>query len=100
MTESDPTPDPSQRLLERWQQGGDVDALDELLRNEVQALAVRLRSRGRGMLRPSTSASDLAQEAVLRMLNLEHAPEFMAGRFGRTRGRQSAYQGRRAKRAS
>ena len=28
------------------------------------------------MLRPSTSASDLAQEAVLRMLDLEEAPEF------------------------
>lgn len=64
------------RLLERWQQGGDLEALDELLRIEVHALAVRLRDRGRGMLRPSTSASDLAQEAVLRMLHLEDAPEF------------------------
>jgi RNA polymerase sigma factor (sigma-70 family) len=73
---SDPDPDVSLRLLARWQQDGDVDALDELLRIEVAALAARLRGRGRGMLRPSTSASDLAQEAVMRMLDLEHAPEF------------------------
>lgn len=76
MTESDPTPDPSLELLQRWQQGGDVDALDELLRIEVAALAERVRGRGRGMLRPSTSASDLAQEAILRLLRLEDAPEF------------------------
>jgi len=71
-----PLPDAAARLLQRWQQQGDVDALDELLRGEVQALAARLRSRGRGLLRPSTSASDLAQEAVLRMLALDEAPEF------------------------
>ena len=76
MTDPDPTTEVSLRLIERWQQAGDLDALDELLRIEVQALAVRLRSRGRGMLRPSTSASDLAQEAVLRMLDLEEAPVF------------------------
>ncbi len=76
MTDADPTPEDSLRLLERWQQDGDVDALDELLRTEVRALAARLRSRGRGLLRPSASASDLAQQAVLRMLELEEAPEF------------------------
>jgi RNA polymerase sigma-70 factor (ECF subfamily) len=76
VTDSEPLPDAAALLLQRWQQDGDVDALDELLRGEVQALALRLRSRGRGMLRPSTSASDLAQEAVLRMLDLEDAPEF------------------------
>ena len=72
----DAPPDRSQVLLRRWQSDGDVDALDELLRVEVSALAARLRSRGRGMLRPSVSASDLAQEAVARMLNLEEAPVF------------------------
>jgi RNA polymerase sigma factor (sigma-70 family) len=76
VTDSDPAPDPSARWLQRWQEGGDIDALDELLRIEVQALAARLRNRGRGLLRPSVSASDLAQEAVLRMLDLEEAPEF------------------------
>jgi len=73
-------PDPSAHLLQRWQQEGDVDALDELLRIEVQALGARLRRRGRGLLRPSVSASDLAQEAVLRMLDLEDAPEFADAR--------------------
>jgi RNA polymerase sigma factor (sigma-70 family) len=72
----DPSPDPSQALLRRWQTDGDVDALDELLRIEVSALATRLRNRGRGMLRPSVSASDLVQEAVARMLDLDEAPVF------------------------
>lgn len=76
MTDSELPPDPSLQLLQRWQQGGDVDALDELLRIEVGALAARLRGRGRGMLHASMSASDLAQEAVFRMLRLEDAPEF------------------------
>ena len=76
MNDPGPLPDAAARLLQRWQQQGDVDALDELLRGEVQALAARLRSRGRGLLRPSTSASDLAQEAVLRMLDLDEAPVF------------------------
>ena len=80
VTDSEPGPDPSALLLRRWQQDGDVDALDELLRIEVQALGVRLRSRGRGLLRPSASASDLAQEAVLRMLDIEEAPEFKGPR--------------------
>jgi RNA polymerase sigma-70 factor (ECF subfamily) len=72
----DQPPDPSLDLLQRWQHGGDVDALDELLRIEVSTLAVRLRARGRGMLHPSASASDLAQDAVFRMLRLEDAPVF------------------------
>jgi RNA polymerase sigma factor (sigma-70 family) len=76
MADVDSSPDPSLQLLQRWQQSGDIDALDELLRIEVTALAARLRGRGRGMLRPSASASDLAQEAVFRMLRLENAPEF------------------------
>ena len=74
MTEADPSPDRSMQLLKRWQEEGDVDALDELLRIEVQEIAARLRNRARGMLRPSTSASDLAQEAVFRMLRLEETP--------------------------
>jgi RNA polymerase sigma factor (sigma-70 family) len=68
--------DHAAQLLQRWQHDGDVDALDELLRVEVLALAARLRTRARGMLRPSTSASDLAQEAVLRTLNLDTPPHF------------------------
>jgi RNA polymerase sigma factor (sigma-70 family) len=63
-------------LLARWQNASDVDALDELLRSEVDALARRLRARAGGMISGSMSASDLAQEAVLRMLRLEEAPAF------------------------
>jgi len=69
-------PDPAHELLRRWQEHDDVDALDQLLRSEVEVLARRLRSRGRGRLRPSVSASDLAQEAVFRLLRLDDVPEF------------------------
>lgn len=63
-------------LLARWQEGQDVDALDELLRTEVVALARRLRARAGPAFSGSMSASDLAQEAVLRWLRLEAPPRF------------------------
>lgn len=63
-------------LLARWQTSNDVDALDELLRTEIDALAKRLRARAGGRISGSMSASDLAQEAVLRLLRLEEAPTF------------------------
>jgi RNA polymerase sigma-70 factor (ECF subfamily) len=63
-------------LLARWQEQHDVDALDELLRSEVEGLARRLRMRAGGALSASTSASDLVQEAVLRCLRLETPPRF------------------------
>lgn len=64
-------------LLARWQDEDDVDALDELLRTEVQAIARRLRARGaNGGASASMSASDLAQEAVLRLLRLDEPPTF------------------------
>lgn len=66
----------ARELLERWQEQNDVDALDELLRTEIQALARRLRARAGGAISASMSASDLAQEAVMRLLRLEDAPEF------------------------
>lgn len=62
--------------LERWQREGDVDALDELLRGEVLAIAARLRKHGRGLLGASESAGDLAQEAVVRLLDREQPPRF------------------------
>ena len=73
-----PPPDPdarSRELLARWQEGGDLDALDELLRAEVDVLARRLRARG-GVASASHSASDLSQEAVLRLLRLDETPTF------------------------
>lgn len=63
-------------LLARWQKESDLDALELLLQREVSMLASRLRQRGQGMFRPSASASDLAQEAVFRLLRLEKVPEF------------------------
>jgi RNA polymerase sigma factor (sigma-70 family) len=76
VADPDVQPELAGQLLKRWQENGDVDALDELLRVEVHEIAARLRHRAHGMLRPSTSASDLAQEAVFRMLRLEETPEF------------------------
>ena len=63
-------------LLKRWQERQDVDALDELLRSEVDDLARRLRMRAGGAISASTRASDLVQEAVLRWLRLEEPPRF------------------------
>jgi len=68
--------DPGLELLRRWQDAKDVDALDALLRLEVSALADRLRRRGGTMIRASQSASDLAQEAVTRLLERETPPLF------------------------
>lgn len=63
-------------LLERWQANQDLEALDELLRGEVQSLARRLRNRAGQAFSGSMSASDLAQEAVLRWLRLDAPPRF------------------------
>ena len=63
-----PTPnrDNSQDLLRRWQEAGDVDALDRLMRSEIQAVKDLIAARGRDLMSSSASASDIAQEAVLR----------------------------------
>jgi len=63
-------------LLKRWQEDRDLEALDELLRDELGELARRLRARVGPGFSASTSASDLAQEAVLRWLRLEAPPRF------------------------
>jgi RNA polymerase sigma factor (sigma-70 family) len=63
-------------LLRRWQEHGDVDALDELLRSEVAALKDLISARGRDLMSSSASASDIAQEAILRLLQLENVPRF------------------------
>lgn len=57
------------QLLERWQSTQDVEALDELLREEVGTLARKLRARV-GDFSAAASASDLAQEAVVRWLGM------------------------------
>jgi RNA polymerase sigma factor (sigma-70 family) len=68
--------DAKEERLRRWQESGDVDALDEILREEIEVLASSLRRRAGDALRPTASASDLAQEAVYRMLRLEEQPRF------------------------
>ena len=73
-----PTPggDPSAELLVRWQEDGDREALDALLRIEVELLKQRLRARQGAQLSPSLSASDVAQEAVLNLVRVRAAPSF------------------------
>ncbi|MBI1853034.1 MAG: sigma-70 family RNA polymerase sigma factor [Planctomycetes bacterium] len=66
----------STSLLARWQHAGDPDALDELLRAEVAVLKSRIRREGKRMLRPSMSATDVAQEVVMGMLKVRRAPRF------------------------
>jgi RNA polymerase sigma factor (sigma-70 family) len=68
--------DPSAALLAQWQEAGDRDALDALLRIEVELLKHRLRARQGGRLSPSLSASDVAQEAVLSLVKVRVAPSF------------------------
>jgi len=61
-------------LLARWQQHDDRDALEEVLRIEVAGLKQRVREAQGGST--STSASDVAQEAVARLLQASPAPRF------------------------
>ena len=63
-------------LLHLWQDGGDTAALDQLLRAEVASLKEAISARGRDLMGSSASASDIAQEAVLRLLKLETVPHF------------------------
>lgn len=68
--------DASGDLLRRWQDQGDLDALDEILRGEVRVLKDLVAARGRDLVSGSASASDIAQETVLRLLQLETVPHF------------------------
>ncbi len=73
------TPDGSdarEDLLRRWQADGDVEALDALLRDEVSFLKRRIQSHAGDQLSASTSAEDLAQEAVFKLLRVEAPPSF------------------------
>ena len=71
-----PPPDRTLQLLRDWQQQGDLDALDELLRIEMAALKHRLRGKGRDIVSSPASLSDVAQEAVLKLLQAEELPRF------------------------
>jgi RNA polymerase sigma factor (sigma-70 family) len=75
--EDDPaSTDPRGPLLRRWQESDDRDALDALLRLEISALKDQIRMRGKSLLGTSVTATDVAHEAVLRLLSLEETPEF------------------------
>lgn len=63
-------------LLGKWQEDSDPVALDELLRTEVLIIKDLIQAKGQGMLLGSAGASDIAQEAVLKMLEVESIPKF------------------------
>jgi RNA polymerase sigma factor (sigma-70 family) len=67
--------DVSADLLRRWQANGDRAALEELLEIEIGILKSRLR-RQSGAADPAASVSDLAQDAVMRMLAVDPPPRF------------------------
>src|SRR5262245_58327140 len=62
--------DPAAALLARWQEEGDQEALEELLRLEIVALKARIRREAQGMTNASNSASDIAQEVAARFLGV------------------------------
>jgi RNA polymerase sigma factor (sigma-70 family) len=75
--EDDPSSsDPRAPLLRRWQESDDREALDALLRLEISALRDQIRMRGKSLLGTSVTATDVAHEAVLRLLSLEKTPDF------------------------
>jgi RNA polymerase sigma-70 factor, ECF subfamily len=70
--------DPSAPLLRRWQEEGDLDALNHLLQVEVGVLKHMIHGRvhGRGAGAGSASTSDIAQEAVMGLLKAKKSPSF------------------------
>lgn len=71
-----PHDDPAHALLRRFQESGDVDALDELLRTEVLTLKERLRRRYGHLLTPTKSASDVAQDAAAGWVRIARQTDF------------------------
>jgi len=76
MTSESSPPDPSAEPLRRWQEDGDPEALDRLLQIEVAILKQMLRSRSSSGLSGSAGTSDIAQEAVLKLLRVKTSPHF------------------------
>jgi RNA polymerase sigma factor (sigma-70 family) len=73
---NDPAPERSVALLQLWQEHSDRAALEELLWIEIRVLKERLRRQGARAVDRSVSVSDVAQEVVLRALEVEPAPRF------------------------
>lgn len=76
MTPESSPHDPSAEPLKRWQQDGDTEALDRLLQIEVVILKQMIRSRPVSRLSGSSATSDIAQEAVLKLLRVKTNPRF------------------------
>ena len=74
----EPPVDPSAALLARWQEAGDREALDGLLRLEIEILKHRLRAQQGGRLSPSLSASDACTDASLRATPSDSLPLLVA----------------------
>jgi RNA polymerase sigma factor (sigma-70 family) len=68
--------DPSAEPLRRWQEDGDHAALNELLTNEISVLKHMIRGRRFSPIEGSASTSDIAQEAVLKLLRTREPPSF------------------------
>jgi DNA-directed RNA polymerase specialized sigma subunit len=68
--------DPSADLLRRWQERGDEDALNLLLQREVGLLKQMVHGRMVAGLSGAASTSDVAQEAVLGLLQVKQTPTF------------------------
>jgi RNA polymerase sigma factor (sigma-70 family) len=68
--------DPSAEPLRRWQESGDLEALDRLLQLEIGVLKHMIRGRQIAPLHGSASTSDIAQEAVLGLLKTRKPPSF------------------------
>lgn len=63
-------------LLRAWQESGDLECLDRLLRNEIAGLKAMIRGRGGSLVRTSLAATDVAHEAVLGLLRVKTPPRF------------------------
>ena len=68
--------DRSADLLRQWQDQGDRGALEELLGIEISVLKTSLRRRDGRAGPPTISVSDVAQDVVMRVLQLDPPPHF------------------------
>lgn len=73
---ADADPGDSIVCLRRWNQTGDRGALDRLLQTEISVLKARIQRRNPNRIAVDMGVSDVAQEAVLRMLRVEKFPQF------------------------
>lgn len=75
---TDPKDDgnPAADWLRKWQDEGDRESLDQLLQVEVTSLKKRIQQQGRSMLTQSFSASDIANDAIMKLLRRGDAAHF------------------------